>query len=604
MNFDPTDIIEQPRTFSQPIRRRFGILTILLGIIIVIIGGRGMFLQVVQGSAFRAKAEHNRVDSVVAQAPRGIIFDRNHTPLVENISSTDLVFTPHNLPSVANESDLIDSLTQLLPDIQPDKIIEALGRARKTGQETLIAKALPHDTVLKLEHAKDSIIGTSLESSLVRKYPFAQPLAHIIGYADPVTATELSHNSDLIATDTSGKQGIEKQYDSILRGQHGITYTEVNAAGKEQTDLGNQPATPGQDLTLTVDSDLQQFIYGLFSDLDTKTRADHGDPVRGAAVVLDTNSGAVYSLVSYPSYDPNAFSQPSLRNGTKDYFTDNTHPLFDRAISGMYPPGSTIKPYLAAAALQEHVITEQTTVNSVGGVVVGSYHFLDWKAGGHGITDVKKAIANSVNTFFYMVAGGLGTQQGLGIDRIGTYLQRFGFDARSGIDIPNEAAGFIPTPQWKIQTTGQPWYIGDTYHVGIGQGGLLVTPLQIAAGTAAIANGTTWYQPHIVEGNPKKQPLKIGADSIQIVQEGMRQTITDGSGRSLNALSIPIAGKTGTAQIDGSDKTHAWFTSYGPYGSPRFAVTVLVEQGGGGDVVAVPIAREIWQWLIEHEMSK
>ena len=604
MNLSASDIIEHSNPRPKPTTRRFGALSVILACILLVIATRGGYLQIVKGSSFRSQAEHNRVDSVILPAPRGIIYDRNHTQLVENISSTDLVFKPNQLPTVANESYLLDNLTTLLPSISPDQIRAALERSRKTGQETLIAKALDHDTVLKLEQNEANLVGTSLESSLVRKYLYSEVLAHILGYTNPVTAEQLASNSNLTATDTTGKQGIELQYDAALRGEHGLTYTEVNAAGKQQTDLGQKPAVAGQDLTLTIDAELQKFIYGLMSDLDAKDQKAGEGPMRGAVVVMDTTNGEVESLVSYPSYDPNAFSQPFLRNNTTKYFNDKQMPLFNRAVNGAYPPGSTIKPFLASAGLQEGIITENTTVNSVGGITVGSYHFLDWKSGGHGITDVKKAIANSVNTFFYMVAGGLNGQGGLGVDKSDTYLKQFGFDNDTGIDLPSEAPGFLPTPQWKLTTTGQPWYIGDTYHMGIGQGGVLVTPLQMTAGIASIANGTTWYQPHLVQGNPKKHAIPVSQSNVQIVQEGMRETITDGSAKSLNTLPIPIAGKTGTAQIDGSDKTHAWFTSFGPYGNPKFAVTVLIEQGGGGDVVAVPIAREIWQWLYEHDLSK
>ena len=604
MNMQAPDIIEHIHSTARPARRRYGLLHIILIGILLVIGCRGAYLQILQGPSFRAKAEHNRVDSIILPAPRGVIYDRNRTQLVENISSTDLVFKPNHLPSVANESYLLDNLAALLPSVEPDRVRAALTRTRKTGQETLIAKALDHNTVLALEQHAQTILGTSLESSLVRKYLYSQSLAHVLGYTNPVTAKQLNDNANLIATDTTGKQGIEQQYDAALRGEHGFTYTEVNAAGKEQTNLGEKRPVPGQDLSLTIDAELQKFIYGLFSDFDAKTQHEHGNPVRGAAVVLDASNGELYSLVSYPSYDPNTFSQPLLRSNTTQYFTDKTTPLFNRATNGMYPPGSTIKPFLAAAALQEGVITPNTTVNSVGGITVGSYHFLDWKTGGHGITDVEKAIANSVNTFFYMLIGGLGSQQGLGVELATKYLQYFGFDEKSGIDLPSEAAGFLPSPQWKLETTGQPWYIGDTYHLGIGQGGVLVTPLQLAAGTAAVADGNTRYQPHLVQSNPKKHTIPINPEAMQVVRAGMRETITDGSAKSLNTLPLPIAGKTGTAQVDGSEKTHAWFTSFGPYDHPKFVVTVLVEQGGGGDVIAAPMAREIWQWLYEHELSK
>lgn len=603
MNQFAPDIIEHIHAQKKPSSRRFGMMGALLLIILVFVLGRGAYLQLIHGADYRAKAEHNRVDSVIIPAPRGILFDRNHTQLVENVSSTDLVFSPKKLPTISNESYLVDSLIKLLPDVPFEQIRSALDRARKTGQETLIAKALDHSTVLSLEQHANDLAGTTLESSLVRKYVFGQSLAHILGYTSPVSANQLADNDQLIATDTTGKQGIEQQYDSALRGVNGFTYTEINASGKQQTDLGQKPAVPGQDLTLTVDSKLQSFIYGLLSDLDSKNRGSTGEPVRGAVVVLDTTNGEVVSMVSFPSYDPNAFSQPYLRNNTTPYFTDKQQPLFNRAVKGAYPPGSTIKPFLASAALQEGVITSSTTIHSTGGITVGSYHFYDWKSGGHGITDVKKAIANSVNTFFYMLAGGVGQQQGLGMERATKYLQDFGFSEITGIDLPSESTGFIPSPQWKLEKTGQPWYIGDTYHVGIGQGGVLFTPLQLTAGISAIANGGTWYQPHLVQGNPKKHPIAVSSANIRVVQDGMRETITDGSAKALNTLPLPIAGKTGTAQVDGSDKTHAWFTSYGPVDHPKYAISVLIEQGGGGDVIAVPIAKEIWQWLYENILS-
>ncbi len=603
MNFDPSEIIEQPTSTPQAHTRRYGLLPAILGIILVIIVGRGAYLQIIQGEAYRAKAEHNRVDSVLLPAPRGIIYDRNHVQLTENISSTDLVFNPNSLPSTSNESYLIDNLISLLPEIPTDHLQSALLQTRKTGQETLIAKALDHETVLKIGQAQHSITGTTLRSSMVRKYPYADSLAHVLGYTNPVSADELARDVSLTATDTTGKQGIEQQYDVALRGQHGFTYTEVNASGRQQADLGKKPAIAGEDITLTIDAELQKFVYGLFSDLDAKARKAQEEPVRGTAIVMNPASGELHALISYPSYDPNIFSQPSLRKKIKSLFEDERKPLFNRATDGSYPPGSTIKPFLAAAALETGVITEQTTVLSTGVITVGPWRFKDWKTGGHGITDVKKAIANSVNTFFYMVAGGLGDQQGLGVERAIKYLKYFGFDEKSGIDLPSESAGFLPSPAWKMKATGQPWYIGDTYHLGIGQGGILVSPLQLAVGTGAIANGTTWYQPHLVESTPKKQPIPISSANIAIVQEGMREAITDGSARSLTTLPIAIAGKTGTAQIGGSDKTHAWFTSFGPYGNPKFVVTILLEKGGAGDINSVPIAREIWQWLAEHDLS-
>jgi len=283
--------------------------------------------------------------------------------------------------------------------------------------------------------------------------------------------------------------------------------------------------------------------------------------------------------------------------------------LFNRVISGEFPAGSTFKPVMAAAALQEKIINANTSFMSTGRLCVGEWFFPDWKAGGHGLTNVKKALADSVNTFFYYVGGGFGDFKGLGIDKIVKYAALFGLDKVTGIDLPNEASGFLPSQKWKEDTKNEVWYIGDTYHASIGQGDITVTPLQVANYTAAIANGGTLYEPHVVTKildhnnnlitKIKPQVVRsnfISPENIKIVQEGMRQTITAGSGRSLNSLPVEVAGKTGTAQWSSTQATHAWFTGFAPYDQPEIAITVLVEAGGEGSTVAVPIVKEILQY--------
>jgi penicillin-binding protein 2 len=315
----------------------------------------------------------------------------------------------------------------------------------------------------------------------------------------------------------------------------------------------------------------------------------------------------VRALVSYPSYDGNSFSQPALRTQAAEAILDERQLLFNRAVSGTYPPGSTIKPFIAAGALAEDIITPGTTYQSTGGLSIGIWNFPDWKAGGHGTTNVTKAIAESVNTFFYLITGGDETRTGLGVKRTTNYLAKFGWGEPTGIDIPSEAAGFLPSPEWKEEVKDEHWYIGDTYHLAIGQGDVLVTPIQLAVSTASVANGGTVHEPFLVRAltwpdkDPKDRPTTarhttVPAADIATVRAGMRETVTAGSGRSLSLLATPVAGKTGTSQISGTDETHAWFTSFGPYAEPELVVTVLVERGGAGDKVAAPIARDIWQW--------
>jgi len=283
--------------------------------------------------------------------------------------------------------------------------------------------------------------------------------------------------------------------------------------------------------------------------------------------------------------------------------------LFNRAISGEYPSGSTIKPVIAAAALEEGVITENTTVRSVGGITIGQWNFPDWRVGGHGIVDVRRAIAESVNTFFYYIGGGYQDFRGLGVDKIMKYGKLFGLDSQTGVDLAGEASGFLPTEEWKEKVKGEKWYIGDTYHLAIGQGDLLVTPLQVAAYTSAFANGGTLYRPHFVKRilSGSDQALKevsiepvrenfIDSHNIEIVRQGLRQSVTDGSSRRLQSVPVAVAGKTGTAQWSSKYPPHAWFTGFAPYDNPELVITILVEQGGEGSDTAVPIAEDYLKW--------
>jgi penicillin-binding protein 2 len=584
-------------TKSSPVR--FGLLGAVLILALGALLGRSFYLQIVHGSTFRSRAEYNRVAPELIPAPRGIFYDVHQAQLTENIASTDLILDPVLLPDVEDEGYLVEKLPGFLPGLKAEVVQEALSRSRRQQRPVLLSKGLDHDTVLKIEASASELSGVRLVSSLVRKYPFGEVASHVLGYTNAVTPEELEKDKELAPTDTTGKAGLEEAYDTSLRGIHGVEYTEVNAAGRPLARASRQEPTAGEDIHLTLDIELQKYVYSLFADRDSAN--EHTVPVAGAAAVINPQDGSVLALVSYPSFDPNIFSQPSLTRDASQFLTDTRQPLFNRAVDGTYPSGSVIKPFLAVGGLQEGVITETTTVLSTGGITVGPWHFFDWKAGGHGVTDVKKAISESVNTFFYLLAGGDETHTGLGVEKIGKYLKEFGWGVPTHVDLPSEAVGFVPNPAWKKATFGESWYVGDTYHLGIGQGNVLVTPLQIARGTAALANGGVLYEPHLKQMDKAKgERLPLESRHIRTVQEAMRQTVTSGSGRSLSTLSLPLAGKTGTAQIGGTDNTHAWFTSFGPYEKPELVVTVLLERGGAGDEDAVPIAKSIWQWYIDH----
>lgn len=580
---------------------RWHLLRIILVGAVAILLGRSYYLQVVQGDDWHVQAEENRVSIILQAAPRGIIYDHYGRQVVENVASTDLVLNPLSLPNRENESSLIEGLLKHT-DLEPMKVREAIEAARSSVQPILLKKSISHDAVIDLERVLPDMPGVQLASATVRNYLRPHALAHVLGYTGLANAEEMVNNSELIMNDIIGKSGIEKKYNNDLRGQSGAAYVEVNADGQPQKDLSKATPEPGNDLILTIDAELQDFIFNLLAE---KQR-------RGAVVALDPATGAVLALVNYPAYDPNVFSQPARQPESRLLLLDEEQPLFNRAIGGKYPPGSTIKPLLAAAGLQENLITEQTTVLSTGGINVKDWNFPDWKAGGHGQTNVKKAIAESVNTFFYLLAGGDETRQGLGVRKITKYLNAFSWGKLTGLDLPGENTGLLPSPEWKIETKNEPWYIGDTYHLGIGQGDILVTPLQVAVSTAAIANGGTVYTPYLVaEQNKagkrvsghkeKSSKLPIALNNLRIVQQGMRQAVQEGSARRLSTLPIPLAGKTGTAQLGSQDDvTHAWFTSYGPADGPKLVLTVLLEKGGKGDVDAIPVAEEVWQWWLEH----
>jgi len=401
---------------------------------------------------------------------------------------------------------------------------------------------------------------------------------------------------------------LEYSWEKELKGINGHKNIEVDAFGRRKKVVSELEPVAGYNLKLSLDLDLQRQAEIVTKSWLLKTKTS-----RAAVIAMDPRNGHILALVSLPAYNNNLFARGLSQEEYDVFLNDENHPLFNRAISGELPSGSTIKPVVAAAALQEKIISENTSFLSVGGIYIGQWFFPDWKAGGHGLTDVRKALAESVNTFFYYIGGGYQDFVGFGVDRLVTYMRLFGFGEKTGIDLNGESAGFVPTPSWKEETKNEAWYIGDTYHIAIGQGDILVTPLQVANFTAAIANGGTLYRPSLVqsllaENNQKIKDISpeiirrdfIDPYNLQVVREGMRQTVTAGSARSLRVLPVSVAGKTGTAQWSSTKENHAWFTGFAPYENPEIVITVLVEEGREGSEVSVPIAQEILNWYFSQ----
>ncbi len=452
--------------------------------------------------------------------------------------------------------------------------------------------------------------GIILLKTAERKYIDGQIFSHVIGYEGKIRAEELAtlKSEGYTMTDSIGKQGIEKSYEAELRGVHGGELVEVDALGQVKKALGIIAPKKGNDLKLTLDAGLQREAYVAMERVLAESKLE-----KGALIAIDVKTGAIRALVSFPGYDNNLFARGISQTDYSNLANDPRKPLFNRAIAGEYPPGSTIKPLLAGAALTEGIITPETSIESRGGIQVGRSFFGDWKA--HGFTDLRRAIAVSSDVYFYSIGGGYGGIKGLGMEKMKAYEERFGWGKRTGIDLPGEQDGFLPTPAWKQERFNERWYIGDDYNSSIGQGYITTTPLQIALATAAIANDGALLKPHLVEsvqtieGEKKTTPtvLNQGIFSpsiLKVIQEGMRETVTEGTAQSLQSLPIAVAGKTGTAQFGGGKQTHGWFASFAPYDDPELAMIVLVEDQSEQETYhAVPITQALYEWYFNPEKN-
>lgn len=583
---------------------------------------RAGYLQISKGDYYYSMAEGNRIRIKRIEPKRGVIYDQNMNPLVRNQANFLLYFVPADLPGKDNgEEEIFKTVSDILEDLSVEEINEKVSSIERDSLEAyqplFIADNIAYEKALKLYLQADKWPGVVLSSKTRREYLIPEApngdkhlsLSHILGYTGKINGNELSEYGDEYQPiDYIGKMGIEYFWENELRGQSGKKQIEVDALGKEKKILGEQPAMDGHNLILSLDinqqNKLEEIVLAHLKKLNL---------TRASAIILDPNNGEVLAMVSLPAYNNNSFAQGISQVEYTELITREDKPLFNRSVSGEFPSGSTVKPVIAAAALQEGVITENTSFLSTGGVSIGEWYFPDWKAGGHGITNVRKAIAESVNTFFYYIGGGNDDFVGLGVDRIIRYGSLFGLGTQTGIDLAGEASGFLPTRDWKEKVKGERWYIGDTYHLAIGQGDLLTTPLQVAVFTSVFANGGTLYRPHFVKevlsgnDNPiqtvETTPVRkdfIDPYNIEVVRQGMRQTITSGSARSLQSIGVDMAGKTGTAQWSTKNNNHAWFTGFAPYKNPDLSITVLIEEGGEGSSTAVPIVRDYLNWYFNE----
>lgn len=579
-------------------------------------------IQVVNGQWNLNLAEGNRLHQKIIRAPRGIMYDRNHQLLARNLASFDLVATPNLLPRITNDRQTIYSKIADMISIPASEIKQkAESKGLNFSQPVLITENLDRPKALLLDEKSSSLPGFLLDTNPIREYLDGGMLSHFLGYTGRISADELKTAKDYSPVDLIGKNGLEKYYEDDLKGVSGKEQTEVDANGKPVKLLASKPPTLGNNLILSVDFNLQQKVIEAL-----KNGLEKAGSQRGAAVVMDPNTGQILAAVNYPSYDNNLFAKGISGVSYQKLLNDPNRPLFNRITLGSYPIGSTVKPILSAAGLEEKVITTATAITDSGKIDVPNkynpsivYTFKGWKPGGLGVVNIFRALAWSSDIFFYYVGGGYESFRGLGVNRLLNWYAKFGFGKKTGIDIADESPGYLPNPESKNARTGEIWYVGDTYNIAIGQGDLLLTPMQLVNATTVIANGGKLFKPRLVkeitapDGHVVKkiEPEVIMADmalpsTLDIIRQGMRQAVESGTACCSISKEVPVsvAGKTGTAETssagyDGKNprtKPHAWFTAFAPVDKPQIALVVLIENSGEGAEFAVPVARDILKY--------
>jgi penicillin-binding protein 2 len=602
------DSSEERGTLEVPIEKKgLNIFWYILVLIFLGLIARVFYLDIIKGAYYAEISKGNRIRFLVVKAPRGKIIDKTGNVLASNVSSVDVILVPSDLSQEEEKKQKIaEDLAKIL-EIDVQGLKEAMENINpKSLNPILVKENITQDQSLIILEKRKNLPGIFLENTAIRNYENGLIFSHLIGYEGKITKEELGNNPGYLMTDYIGKTGIEKKYEKELRGTYGLFQVEVDSLGDIKKNLGVINPQAGNDLVLNIDEGLQKKIYDSLINILEKTGTK-----TAAAVAINPQNGKILSLVSLPSYDNNLFAKGISATEYKAIIDDNNLPLFNRVVSGEYPPGSVLKPAIAVAALAEGTVNSENSIECNGEISIGSFKFRDWKT--HGTTNLKKAIAESCDVYFYHLGGGYGSIGGLGMSKMKKYENLFGLGNLSGVDLPGEMKGLIPDEKWKMEKIGEKWYTGDSYHTSIGQGFITTTPMQLVNYTAAIANGGTLFSPKIVNSIRKTNGEEkfivpeilrknmVSDEIMQIVRESMRQTITEGTGRLLNDLPFSSAGKTGTAQFGSENKTHAWFISFAPFENPEIAMVVLVEGGGEGSSFSVPVTKEVLEWYFTRE---
>ncbi|QXO16670.1 MULTISPECIES: penicillin-binding protein 2 [Vibrio] len=616
------DYLAEARLFRNRAIVSFVGIVLMMGILVANLYN----IQVNQYQDYKTRSNDNRIKVVPIAPNRGLIYDRNGVLLAENRPVFNLEIIPEK---VKDMDDTITRLQQIL-QITPEQIAAFDKERRQTRRfnSVPLLTQLTQQEVAKFSVQQYKFPGVSVTANLKRFYPYGEVLTHVLGYVSRINDRDMRRleqegkEANYQATRDIGKLGIERYYEDVLHGTAGYQEVEVNSRGRIIRTLKYVPPTPGKDIVLNLDIDLQVYVHNLLEGR------------RGSAVVLDPKDNGVLAMVSSPSYDPNAFVHGISSKAYSALLNDKNRPLVNRTTLGIYPPASTVKPFIAVSALEEGVITPNTTRNDPGYWRIPNSKtrpFRDWSRWGHGTVNVTKALEESVDTFFYQVA------YDMGIDRLSTWMMKFGFGDYTGIDIHEESTANMPTREWKMARHRTPWYQGDTIPVGIGQGYWTATPMQIAKATSVLVHHGEVIAPHLlrstinngdkfstqketeyttyppITGVPDKY-WNIAIEGMHLVNHGSRGTAR----RAFYGSEYQSAGKSGTAQVFGlaegqkynADelaehlRDHALYTSFAPVDNPQAIVTIVLENAGGGSSHGAPVARQIFDHIILKKDDK
>jgi penicillin-binding protein 2 len=577
----------------SPYERRLAVIVVVIGAMLAVLVIRLWQVQLVQGDYYLKLSEENRLRVTPVAAPRGALVDRTGHTLVANRPAFTVALMPLEVRHPRAEAYALGKTLGM----DPADILARLAAGRDRPFEPVrLKRDVSPDVIGAIEEGQLDLPGVLVEVEPVRQYLYHTMAAQIFGYVGEINEQELRRlrSAGYEMGDLIGKEGLEETYDAYLRGRSGEIQAEVDAQGHMVRTLGTVPAVPGDEVILGLDLAMQQ-----------TAEAGLGDRP-GVVVAMDPRDGTIRAIVSHPAFDPNVFSGGIKAGIWNALLKDPQRPLLDRVIQGAYPPGSVFKVVTASTALELGLVTPESTFYSPGYYNLGGWTFHEWKALGR--VNFIDAIAQSCDACFYDLA------RRAGPNAVAKYARTYGLGERTGIDLPNESDGVVPDPAWKKRTWKQDWYGGDTLNMGIGQGYVLTTPIQIARMMAAVANGGTLVTPHVVTevrtpngrlvariAPPPGGHIDVSPKALDIVRTGLAAVVSRGTGAALQLPGLTAAGKTGTAEAS-HGKPYAWFAAYAPVDAPRLVVVAMVENAGFGAENALPVVKQVFQtWLAEEQ---